>query len=96
MVARGELVGVLVCGAKQDNEVYAPDESDALREVAQGIGSALAVLSADGDHTADSLARELAELRATMERDRENATRERESLMLELKQIVDKQHQDPE
>ncbi|HTV73420.1 MAG TPA: hypothetical protein VME66_06945, partial [Candidatus Acidoferrales bacterium] len=42
MVVRGELVGVLLCGAKRTGEAYAPDETRALLEVAQGVGTALA------------------------------------------------------
>lgn len=38
---RGAVAGVLVCGAKETGESYAPDEADALDEVARGIGSTL-------------------------------------------------------
>jgi len=44
MVARGVLVGVLVCGPKRDGEVYAPDESQALAALAHGVGAALGTL----------------------------------------------------
>ncbi len=67
MVSRGELVGVLVCGSKPDGELYAPDESDALLALAHGVGAALGVLSSDGDHARDVVAKELAALRGAVE-----------------------------
>jgi len=45
MISRGELLGTLVCEPKRDGEAYAPDESDALQAMAQGVGTALATLS---------------------------------------------------
>jgi hypothetical protein len=54
MVSRGELVGALVCGAKHDNEVYAPDESDALLTLAHGVGTTLGTLSSRGDSAVES------------------------------------------
>jgi GAF domain-containing protein len=54
MISRGELVGVLICGAKHDNEVYAPDESDALLTLAHGVGTTLATLSGRGDTAMES------------------------------------------
>lgn len=57
MVSRGELIGALVCEAKRDGEAYAPDESDALSAMAQGIATALAALS--NRNTEDALTREL-------------------------------------
>ena len=45
MISRGELVGTLVCEPKRDGEAYAPDEADALSAMAQGVGTALAMLS---------------------------------------------------
>jgi hypothetical protein len=68
MVSRGQLIGVLTCGTKRDNEVYAPDESDALFALSQGVGSALGVLSSDHDGSYDIVAKELANLRAAVER----------------------------
>ena len=41
MTARGELLGVISCGAKRDGETYAPDERDALRLLADSVGHAL-------------------------------------------------------
>jgi hypothetical protein len=46
-------VGALVCGPKRDGETYAPDESDALLALAHGVGSALDVLEAKGEHGPD-------------------------------------------
>ena len=54
MISRGELVGVLICGAKHDNEVYAPDESDALLTLAHEVGTTLGTLSSRDDSAADS------------------------------------------
>ena len=44
MISRGEVVGVLVCDSKPSGEGYAPDETEALCEVAHGVGTALDVL----------------------------------------------------
>jgi len=50
MIVRNELLGTLVCAPKRDGEAYAPDESDALQAMAQGVGAALATLSSrNGD-----------------------------------------------
>ena len=46
MSARGQLVGILVCGAKRHGEPYAPDEREALAKVAHGVGGALDALTA--------------------------------------------------
>jgi hypothetical protein len=44
MISRGHLVGTLVCGPKTDGDSYAPDESNALAELAHGVGTALDLL----------------------------------------------------
>jgi hypothetical protein len=44
MISRGQLVGALVCGPKTDGDSYAPDESNALSELAHGVGTALHLL----------------------------------------------------
>jgi hypothetical protein len=44
MIVRGELAGTLVCGAKQQGESYAPDETAALRDMATATGLALDAL----------------------------------------------------
>jgi len=41
MIVRGELIGTLVCGAKEQGEAYAPDETAALRDMASAVGHAL-------------------------------------------------------
>src|SRR6185312_5089656 len=64
MVARGELLGALVCGNKADSEVYAPDESEALQMLASGVGSALGLFSRDGSTSNGSLTGAIEELRA--------------------------------
>jgi len=51
MVARGQLVGVILCGERESGEAYAPDEIEALSEFAHGVGSALDGL---GNGTRDS------------------------------------------
>ncbi len=40
MIVRGELLGILVCGQKSDDETYAPDEEDALASLASSVGHA--------------------------------------------------------
>ena len=45
MISRGDLVGALVCGPKRDGEAYAPDEYDALVELAHGVGTTFDTLS---------------------------------------------------
>lgn len=67
MVSRGTLVGVLACGAKGDGESYAPDESEALLAVAQGVGHALDAMDSNDGMTRDSIAQELARLRTAIE-----------------------------
>lgn len=48
MFGRGRLIGALVLGAKRSGEPYAPDESDAIRQLTDGIGAALDILSTNG------------------------------------------------
>jgi hypothetical protein len=55
MISRGTLVGALICGAKRDDEAYAPDESDALLAVAHGVGITLDAMSATGDRWRDAM-----------------------------------------
>lgn len=66
MMARGALVGVLVCGTKMDDEVYAPDESEALHLVADGVGNALSLLERDGTNSGGTLAAAIADLRGAI------------------------------
>ncbi len=76
MVARGRLIGVVVCGERASGEVYAPDEVDAIVALANGVGTTYDALgtgesqAAPGDIT--EAIRELREttaaLSATIER----------------------------
>ena len=52
MVARGRLLGAVVCGTKENSEVYAPDEYEALARLADGVGHALGLLSTQGEDRA--------------------------------------------
>ncbi len=61
MVARGRLIGALLLGPKRSHEAYAPDESQAIEEVAHGVAGALDVLS---QQAATSENRTIEELRA--------------------------------
>jgi len=45
MIARGRLVGALLLGPKRSQESYAPDESDAIEDLAHHVGGVLDVLS---------------------------------------------------
>ncbi|HEY1726766.1 MAG TPA: GAF domain-containing protein [Candidatus Baltobacteraceae bacterium] len=58
MVSGGELLGILVCDAKADQESYAPDERASLEEVASAVAHALGALRIQ------DLEREVAALRA--------------------------------
>ena len=62
MIARGRLVGALVLGPKRSGDSYAPDESDAIAQLAQGVGSALDALALHGDGLRDSLLDAIANL----------------------------------
>lgn len=63
MVARGTLIGALVCGTKSDSEVYAPDESEALQLVADGVASALELLGNHNGAATGALHSAIGELR---------------------------------
>ncbi len=45
MIARGRLVGALVIGPKRSGESYAPDESNAIMQLAREVGGALHTLA---------------------------------------------------
>jgi hypothetical protein len=47
MLAHGTFVGALLCGPKRTAERYAPDEIDAIRELAHGVGLAIDNLERD-------------------------------------------------
>lgn len=63
MLARGRVLGVLVCGARSGGEAYAPDDVSALTELAQGVGSALDSLERSSDSRDDAILSELRALR---------------------------------
>ncbi|HEV7178979.1 MAG TPA: PDZ domain-containing protein [Candidatus Baltobacteraceae bacterium] len=64
MVARGRLVGALVIGPKRSQESYAPDESQAIEELAQGVGGALDILLQAGTARDDRIVAELEAMRS--------------------------------
>jgi len=45
MVARGRLIGVLILGARRSGEAFAPDEADAIAQLARSTGTSLDVLA---------------------------------------------------
>jgi hypothetical protein len=47
MISRGVLLGILVCGAKNRGDAYAPDECEALAKLAHGVGTALDAAASD-------------------------------------------------
>lgn len=49
MVSRGRVHAVMVLGPKRCSESYAPDESEAIMQVAHGVANALGVASAQND-----------------------------------------------
>ncbi len=55
MISRGDLVGALIRGPKRDGEAYAPDESEALQTLAQGVGTALDTLSSQRNGAIESI-----------------------------------------
>lgn len=61
MVARGQLIGALLLGPKRSQESYAPDESDAIEDLAHHVGGVLDVLGHSTPGQDDSV---LAELKA--------------------------------
>jgi K+-sensing histidine kinase KdpD len=65
MVARGQLLGLLLCGERTGSEIYASDEIDALAQFAQGVGSALDSFTyeARGTERNDAVLEELRRLR---------------------------------
>ncbi len=59
MVARGRLVGVLVLGLKRSGETYAPDESDAIAQLAHDAAVALDVLITKKPASGDGMLEEI-------------------------------------
>ncbi len=63
MAARGRLVGALVMGPKASGETYAPDESDAIAQLAHAVGIALDGLLLRSDQSRDGVRAMLAGLK---------------------------------
>jgi hypothetical protein len=66
MLARGRLYGVLMLGERAGGEAYAPDEVEALSQLANGVGSALEALSLATDGSAAALAERMERAIASM------------------------------
>jgi GAF domain-containing protein len=56
MFARGRMVGALVIGPKRSGDSYAPDESNAIAELAHGVGLALEALTTQRTDRAEIIA----------------------------------------
>ncbi len=66
MIARGRLVGALIVGPKRTGESYAPDESDAIAQLAHGVGGALDILTLNAGVSLETLSEQLRDFRDTM------------------------------
>jgi hypothetical protein len=66
MIARGRLVGALIVGPKRSGESYAPDESDAIAQLAHGVGGALDILTLKAGVSLETLSEQLRDLRDTI------------------------------
>jgi hypothetical protein len=66
MLGRGRLLGVLLLGERAGGESYAPDEIEALSQLAQGVGSALDALSSNGSDSIAALRESIASLTAAV------------------------------
>jgi hypothetical protein len=66
ILARGQLLGVLVCGSKPHGEPYTPDEFDALKALADGVGAALDLLSIKHDDVQARILEELREIKEAL------------------------------
>jgi hypothetical protein len=62
MVTQGRVVGVLTLGAKPSGESYAPDESEAIGELAHSVGVALDSFSVSGGTAKNELLEAIREL----------------------------------
>lgn len=51
MTARGKLLGVIVLGPRRSSEIYAPDETAAIQQLADSVAAALDILSTRNGHT---------------------------------------------
>jgi hypothetical protein len=66
MVARGRLIGVIVCGERASGELYAPDEVDAIAALAHGVGTTYDALGTGESQVAPAgIIEALRELRET-------------------------------
>jgi hypothetical protein len=68
MVARGQLLGLVLCGERAGGEAYAPDEIEALAQFAHGLGSAFDGLTRDAPVERDSLLEAIRELQKSLDR----------------------------
>jgi GAF domain-containing protein len=71
MIARGRLVGFLALGPKRSGENYAPDESEAIAELAREVGLAVDALRAEAPENAlleslRSVADDIGEMKAML------------------------------
>lgn len=66
VIARGRLLGALVLGPKRTGESYAPDESDAIAQLAHGVGGALDILTLKAGVSLETLSEQLRDLRDTI------------------------------
>ena len=64
MIARGRLAGVLLLGPRRTSESYAPDEAEAIAEVAKGVAGALEALAAKRPENGDAVLEAIEALRA--------------------------------
>lgn len=76
MMARGVLVGALVCGSKTSGESFAPDEIEALMALAHGVGIALDSLNRESGDSLASLHEVVIELQASVATMQESITAE--------------------
>ncbi len=84
MIARGVLVGALVCGPKASGESFAPDEIDALLTLAQSVGVALHSLSREFSDSTASLHEAMIGLQSSVATMQENITAELQGLKRSL------------
>jgi hypothetical protein len=68
MVARGRLIGLVLCGERAGGEAYAPDDVAVLSEFARGVGAAFDGLNGERGQEKNELLSAIESLRAGMER----------------------------
>ncbi len=69
MIARGELMGALVCGSKPNGESFAPDERKALTAVAHAVGITLDSFTSRNLNAVEPLRQAIAEMRDAIVRE---------------------------